>query len=205
MINFQPAAEQLNSLTPNTNNSVYVLSVEQSTIYVRAIDPKAVLVAGQRINFSNSIGLVTKVLDTRVAVKLVAGNLDAVFTDEVGVVDFIGKLPPLKSKVIDSTKTLGSLNIKCSVPSYHKAGWLGWSLYQDSELLVVGNDLEKAGSILYTGGQGWSPGEYLLFVSLFEPDTFSLQRSRTKSWILEVQQEYVGIGNAQDSELPFFI
>lgn len=205
MINFQPASEQLLVLTPNSSNSVYVLSVEQSTIYVKAIDSRVVLVVGQRINFSNSIGLVTSVLDTRVSVKLVAGNLDEIFTDEVGILDSAGKLPQVKSKVIDSTKSLGSLNIKCSVPSYHKAGWLGWSLYHDSELLVVGNDLEKAGSIIYSGGSSWSPGSYTLLVSLFEPDTFSLQRSRTRSWILDVQQEYVGIGNANDLELPLVI
>ena len=198
MINFQPASEQLLVLTPNSSNSVYVLSVEQSTIYVKAIDSRVVLVVGQRINFSNSIGLVTSVLDTRVSVKLVAGNLNEIFADEVGILDSVGKLPAVKSKVIDSTKSLGSLNIKCSVPSYHKAGWLGWSLYHDSELLVVGNDLEKASSIIYSGS-------YTLLVSLFEPDTFSLQRSRTRSWILAVQQEYVGIGNANDLELPLVI
>jgi hypothetical protein len=205
MINFQPASEQLISTTPSVNNSVYVLSVEQSIIYVKTIDPKLVLALGQRINFSDSIGLVTNILDTRVAVKLVAGNLDAIFTDKAGIIDSIGELPIVRSKVIDSTKSLGSLNIKCSVPSYHKAGWLGWSLYHNSELLVVGNDLAVSGSILYTGGESWSPGEYTLLVSLFEPDTFSLQRSRTKRWILDVQQGYVGIGNAQDQELPFVI
>jgi hypothetical protein len=204
MINFQPASEQLSPQTPSINSSVYVLSIEQSTIYAKSIDSKLMLVPGQRINFSNSIGLINSVIDSKVAIRLVVGDL-ATFTDEIGVVDSIGELPTLKSKVIDSTKTLGSLNIKCSVPSYHKAGWLGWSLYHDSELLVVGNDLEKAGSILYSGGESWSLGSYTLLVSLFEPDTFSLQKTKTKNWVLKVPQEYVGIGNANDLELPLVI
>ena len=205
MINFQPASEQLVNFLSDINYEVYVSSIEQSVVYIKTIDSNTVLSPGQRINFSNSIGLVTSVQDTKVAVKLIVGNLDAIFTNQIGVVDFVGKISPIKSKVIDFTKSLGSLNIKCSVSSYHKTGWLGWSLYHDSELLVVGNDLKKAGSILYSGGESWSPGSYTLLVSLFEPYTFSLQRSRTKSWNLDVQQDYIGIGNAQDSELPFII
>lgn len=204
MINFQPASEQLSPQTPDINSSLYVLSIEQSTIYAESINSELMLVPGQRINFSNSIGVINSVIDSKVAIRLVVGDL-ATFTDEIGVVDSIGKLPTLKSKVIDSTKTLGSLNIKCSVPSYHKAGWLGWSLYHDSELLVVGNDLEKAGSIIYSGGESWSSGGYTLLVSLFEAYSFSLQKTKIKNWVLNAPQEYVGIGNANDPELPLVI
>ncbi len=118
------------------------------------------------------------------------------------------------------------LSAKCIVPSHHKAGLLGWTLYyqdvgsafeqgelQDdldsyllhrlstfsSQIVAEGNDLEERGICkIQTRQNTWAKGIYLLKVRCFYHKGLVPLAAGKETWILKADSEILSCGGYND-------
>lgn len=200
MINFEPASVILSKSQPTPESDFYVTQVDDSSFSITATTSKNILAEGQLLKVSGVTALLTSLKGLNGTAKVVTGLLSNISVLDRGVVERFIVLQEPNFKIISSTTPVGVLSILCSIPSFHKAGRLGWSLYKDGSLLVIGNDFPTKGVISFNGPKRWLKGSYSLQVSLYEENSLSILRSKSKSIILNEDTQYIGIGNSHDLE-----
>jgi hypothetical protein len=158
------------------------------------------LSVGQIITFGSVKGLV-EFFDkaSKTASVKVWGEDHGIELNQKGEVLLIGKKAKEKLRVREGFQQGGKLFIKCKLPTPCKEGFLGWSLYFNNDLIVIGNDLQSKSEVLFDGGSSWGAGSYSIFISQFDERTKEIVSFGTKSW--EVEEERVYIGGRELEEL----
>ena len=151
------------------------------------------LFVGQIITFGTVKGLV-EFYDkaSKTASVKVWGEDHGIKLNQKGKVLLIGKKAKEKLRVKEGFDRGGKLFIKCKLPTPCKEGFLGWSLYFNNNLIVIGNDLQNKSEVSFDGGSLWGVGSYSIFISQFDERTKEIVSFGTKSWEVEVERVYIG-------------
>lgn len=161
---------------------------------------QAFLFAGQIISFGGVRGLVELFnADTKTGIVRLWGDSHGVELNQRGEVLLIGRKAKEKVRVKEGFTKGGKLFIKCKLPTPCREGFLGWSLYYNDDLIVIGNDLQNKSEVIFNGGSSWGAGGYAIFISQFNERTKEIVSFGTKSW--EVPEERVYIGGRELEEL----
>lgn len=183
---------------------INLLKPEKDLPFFRAVvaltSRQTSLFAGQIILFGGVRGLV-EFFDakTKTGIVRIWGEGHSVELNQKGEVLLIGKKAKEKVRVKEGFTKGGKLFIKCKLPTPCREGFLGWSLYYNNELIVIGNDLQNKSEVLFNGGSIWGAGGYAIFISQFNEKTKEIVSFGTKSW--EVLEERVYIGGRELEEL----
>lgn len=199
MINFEPASVILTKKQSKPEFDFYVTQVEEGYFLV-APTTGITLSEGQILKVGTVTALLTSFKESSGVAKVISG-LEEISVLDRGTVERFAYLEEPNYKIISPiTSSVGVLSVICSIPSFHKAGRLGWSIYRKGSLLAIGNDYPDRGVIKLNGAGGWLEGSYTLQVSLYEENSLSILRSKSKSIVLTSDTQYIGIGNTHDLE-----
>lgn len=206
--NYQIAKERLKGLDvllPRTKVVVTNLLIKEKDkpflrVIVEVSSGVRELFVGQIITFGSVKGLVESFDEvSRNAVVKVWGEDHGIELNQKGDVLLIGKKAKERVRIKEGIQGGGKLFIKCKLPTPCKEGFLGWSLYFNNNLIVIGNDLQNKSEVFFDGESSWGVGSYSIFISQFDERTKEIVSFGTKSW--EVEEERVYIGGRELEEL----
>ena len=146
---------------------------------------------GPRATLSSPVSIGTYLLLDDNSTGLVLDKSNTILTSAKPTLSYATQLQDLTVQPFEVySNNTGLLSIKCSTPSNHVKGFIGWSLFKDSVLLLRGNDLIKKNYLIVnelppTSQKIWPLGIYQLDVTLFQSN---LQATRTRSVEIQINK-----------------
>lgn len=165
---------------------------------------------GSILKFSSSAGEAITGVVTAISEEGATVTLSSSAAARRGRLDRLFRPSPQEFWFKDGLSSIGKLDVKCSVPSFHKGGLLGWSLVYKAPgtsryvTLIRGHDYFSPGSCKVSGTGVWQAGEYKLTVGLFT-ETKQLIKTNSQLWRLPDASSSLSIGNLTDTKAPLIL
>lgn len=204
---FQPRSQFFSQSSPSTYH-YRILSVDFSKqvlpyyyLYLSPISDSVLPKPGQIIKFHSCKFYISDATSFIKAI-YISGDINSLDLTELATIDYFAKPPSTKFIIMNDTFSLGSIDVRLQLPLNHKEGFLGWTLFADDIVLIVGNDLGSYSQIYFQTEKLWNPGSYRLVAALYEPYSYTLLNIVDKEFELLSSSPSFNIGTSFDNELP---